>query len=59
MPTKTELKNAWAAQHTDRIALSIPKGEKDRIRSAAESAGESMCSYILNAVHKRMESENK
>lgn len=39
----------------DRLELTVPKGRKDDIKSAAAAAGESMNQYIINAVDQRME----
>ena len=39
----------------DRISLMIPKGEKDRIKTAAAAAGESVNEYINKAIKQRMD----
>ena len=41
----------------DRIQLVVPKGEKDVIKSFADKSGESVSAYILEAVRRRMDSE--
>lgn len=43
---KTTYKNRYNAEHYDRINLSLPKGEKDRIKSAAEGLGLSVNEYL-------------
>lgn len=45
-------KNAY-----DRVNLTIPKGQKEVIRAAAEARGESVNAYIYAAVVQRMERE--
>ena len=49
--------NDFARDKYDRIAFNVPKGERDRIRAAAEAAGESLNGYIAQAVRDRMQNE--
>lgn len=39
----------------DDIRIRVPRGDKDKIRTAAQEAGESLNAYIYNAVKRRME----
>lgn len=58
----TDAKRAGNARHLaklGRIDLRPYKDECARIKEAAESAGESLQAYILQAVRERMERENK
>lgn len=48
----------YAKDHLKRVPLDIPTEEYDRIKAAAESAGESINGYIKSAVRSRMESES-
>lgn len=41
----------------DNIQIIAPKGEKDKIKAAASSAGQSLSQYILQAIYERMERE--
>ena len=41
----------------ERIALSLPKGNKEKMKAAADAAGESLTEYIRKAVQMRMQSE--
>ena len=41
----------------DRIQLVVPKGEKEIIKSFADKSGESISAYIVEAVRRRMASE--
>ncbi len=41
----------------DNIQITAPKGERDKIKRAASSAGQSLSQYILQAVHERMDRE--
>ena len=52
--TSAKVKNRYAAKAYDRINLQLKKGRKDEIKAAADSAGESLNSYITNAVDQRM-----
>ena len=51
----TAYKNAFARAAYDRISVIIPKGGREQIKAAADSAGESINAYILDAVRQRME----
>jgi len=42
----------------DNIQITAPKGERDKIKRAASSAGQSLSQYILQAVHERMDRDN-
>lgn len=48
----------YVAKHYDHIVLTVPKGERDKIKAAASRAGLSANKYILGAVSDRMEKEN-
>ena len=52
---KVAYDNAFIKEKYDRINFVVPKGEKDAIKTAAERAGKSVNSYILEAVRKQME----
>jgi len=56
--TSSAVKNRYNAKAYDRINFVVPKGEKEKIKAAAEAAGESVNQYILKAVKYRME-QNK
>ncbi|GMU16093.1 hypothetical protein [Waltera acetigignens] len=47
--------NSYNKEKYDRISLMIPKGEKDRIKTAAAAAGESVNEYINKAIKQRMD----
>lgn len=38
----------------EQIKLQVPKGAKEKIKAAAEAAGKSMTSYIMEAVEEKM-----
>lgn len=42
----------------DRINLAVPKGEKDKIKSHAESRSESVNGFIKRAIDETMERDN-
>lgn len=45
-------------ENYDILTVPVPKGDKEKIRSAAEAAGKSVSEYIRNAVYKQMEQES-
>ena len=47
----------YEAKAYDKILLRIPKGERERIKAAADAVGESLNAYIVKAVAARMEAE--
>lgn len=49
--------NDFARAKYDRIAVNVPKGERERIKAAADAVGESLNAYIVKAVAARMEAE--
>ncbi len=44
---RTAYKNQHCREHYDRIYLTIPKGEKERIKAAASTFSISFCRYFL------------
>lgn len=38
----------------EQIKMQVPKGTKEKIKAAAEAAGKSMTSYIMEAVEEKM-----
>ena len=49
--------NQYNRQKYDRIALMVPKGQKEQIQAAASRQGQSLNAYIIGAVNERMERE--
>ena len=47
--------NRYMANNYDRINLTVPKGEKDKIKTHAESRGESVNGFIGRAISETME----
>ncbi len=47
--------NSYNKEKYDRISLMLPKGEKDRIKTAAAAAGESVNEYINKAIRQRID----
>ena len=41
-------------ENYEQIVMRVPKGTKEKIKSAAEAAGKSMTSYIMEAVEEKM-----
>lgn len=55
--TSSEVKNRYNAKAYDRVALTVPKGEKEIIKAHAAALGESVNGYINKAIQERMERE--
>ena len=50
--------NQFIQNTYDRINLTVPKGDKDKIKAHAESRGESVNSFINRAISNQMEQDN-
>lgn len=58
MAGSTDYKNKWQAENRERINMVVPKGYKEKIKTAAETTGESVNGYIKKAIDERMERDN-
>lgn len=65
MPEESKISKAqqkavhkYVKNNYDRIELTVPKGQKDVIKAAAESVGESLNTYVRNAIDRRMEQDS-
>lgn len=47
--------NRYMARHYDRITMTVPKGEKEKIKAHAEANGESVNGYLYRLVREDME----
>lgn len=47
----------YVKEKYDRVVLTMPKGKKEDVKTAASAAGESMNQYIITAIDQRMERE--
>lgn len=56
---KVSYNNSFNAKAYDRINLTVPKGEKDKIKAHAESMGESVNGFIARAIAEAMEADKK
>jgi hypothetical protein len=52
--TRTDYKRAFTAANYDRIELTVPKGQKATVQTAADQAGESVNKYTQGALLQRM-----
>lgn len=57
--TSAKAKNTWISKAYDRINLTVPKGQKDAIKSHADSTGESVNAFIFRAIAEAMERDAK
>lgn len=48
-------KNDFQRDHYDRIALNVPKGQKEIIKAYASSVGKSVNTFIWECIQKGME----
>lgn len=55
--TSAAVKNKWNDKAYDRINLTVPKGDKDKIKAYAESKGKSVNGYIYDLIQKDMKSD--
>ena len=51
--------NKYMKENYDRVNLTLPKGQKDRVKARADAAGESVNAYIARAIEERMEREGE
>lgn len=52
---KISYNREYNEKNYDRVALTVPKGKKEEIKSAAAAAGESVNAYIAIAIAERMQ----
>lgn len=50
--------NKYMSQNYDRINLTVPKGQKEIIKTHAESRGESVNAFLNRAAQETMERDN-
>ena len=57
---KTSVKavNKYIAKAYDRVNLTMPKGERDKLRAHAEARGESLNGCINRAIREALERDN-
>lgn len=55
----TDYKRQFTAENYERLYITVDKGEKTTIKAAADKQGESLNSYVVGAIHERMERDNK
>ena len=46
--------NKYNAEKYDQISIRVPRGEKERIKQAADKEGMSMTAYIMSAIEEKM-----
>jgi len=51
--------NEFIKQAYDRVNLTLPKGQKDKIKAHAESRGESVNSFICRAIAAQVERDEQ
>ena len=58
MAGNTEYKNKWQKENVDRVNLTMPKGNKEKIKAHAQARGESLNGFINRAIDETMERDN-
>lgn len=57
--TSSKVKDRYNAKAYDEIKVRVPKGEKDKIKSHAETNGESVNGFIKRAIDETMQRDNE
>ena len=57
--SSTRAKNKYNAKAYDRIALQVKKGQKDKIKTHAESQGKSLNGFVNEAIDEKIERDGK
>lgn len=47
----------YVKNNYDRIELTVPKGKKEQIKTAAESAGKSLNGYVNHAINEQLKKD--
>ena len=55
MARKAEWQNRYIAKTYDRINLTVPRGQKETIRTHAAARGESVNGFVARAIRETME----
>ena len=56
--TSSKVKDRYNAKAYDELKTRVPKGEKDKIKSHAESKGESLNGFVNRAIDEAIERDN-
>lgn len=54
MENRTEYKNSWKRENRDSYLLTMKKGRKAEIKAAADAKGQSLNSFINDAIDEHM-----
>lgn len=55
---KAKWQNEYISRAYDRINLTVPKGDKDKLQAHAQAQGESVNGFIKRAIQETMERDN-
>ena len=56
---KVAYNNSFISKAYDRINLTVPKGDKEKIKAHADHSGESVNAFINRAIQNQMERDSK
>ena len=54
-PAQRRAVGRYEAANYDKVLVRLPKGDREQIKAAADSAGESLNAYIVGATRDRMD----
>lgn len=52
-----ESKDRYLKEKVDRLQITIPKGERERIKEFAKAQGKSLNAFVVDLIHEAMEKE--
>ena len=53
-PAQRRAVGRYESANYDKVLIRLPKGDREKIKSAADAAGESLNAYIVGAIRDRM-----
>jgi predicted HicB family RNase H-like nuclease len=56
-PAQRKAVGRYERDNYDKVLLRMPQGERERMKEAADAAGQSLNAYILDAIRDRMNKE--
>ena len=54
MATSSTVKNKWTRENYDRLNFVVKKGDRDKLRAAADAEGVSVGRFIIDSVNARV-----
>ena len=57
--TSSKVKDRYNAKAYDELKIRVPKGEKDKIKTHADTQGESLNGFVKRAIDETMKRDNE